>query len=148
PGGGVQTIAPTSALPTISDPVVVDGTTQPGYAGSPLVELRGSSAGSGASGLVITAGGSTVKGLVINALSSGSGSGISLLTNGGNLIVGNYLGTNAAGSAALRNGTGVFITGPNNIVGGADPGARNLISGNGTGVSISGASATGNQVLG
>ena len=34
-GSGPQTIAPLSALPTITDPVVIDGTTQPGYAGTP-----------------------------------------------------------------------------------------------------------------
>src|SRR5206468_315379 len=39
-GGGVQTIAPTSPPPIISAPVVIDGTTQPGYAGSPLIELN------------------------------------------------------------------------------------------------------------
>src|SRR4051794_19733889 len=29
--GGVQTIRPASPLPTITDPVVIDGTTQPGF---------------------------------------------------------------------------------------------------------------------
>ena len=33
PGTGVHTITPTSALPAITDPVVIDGTTQPGYVG-------------------------------------------------------------------------------------------------------------------
>src|SRR5262245_3821998 len=41
-GGGVQTISPTSALPIITDAVVLDGTTQPGFAGTPLIELNGS----------------------------------------------------------------------------------------------------------
>jgi hypothetical protein len=41
PGGGVQTITPVSALPVVSDPVTLDGTTQPGYAGTPLVYLNG-----------------------------------------------------------------------------------------------------------
>ena len=31
PGGGVHTIAVLSALPTIAFPVVIDGTSQPGY---------------------------------------------------------------------------------------------------------------------
>src|SRR6266542_7047742 len=59
-GSGLQTIAPLSALPTITDPVIIDGTTQPGYAGAPLIELNGANAGSGADGLSITAGNSTV----------------------------------------------------------------------------------------
>src|SRR5262245_55678346 len=40
-GGGVQTIAPTSSLPTVTDPVVIDGTTQPGSGNTPRIELSG-----------------------------------------------------------------------------------------------------------
>src|SRR5262245_55941784 len=55
PGSGVQTIAPLSALPTITDPVVIDGYTQPGASPNTLpsgdnavllIELNGASAGS------------------------------------------------------------------------------------------------------
>jgi len=45
PGTGVQTIAPASPLPAITNPVVIDGTTQPGYAGTPLIALSGQAAG-------------------------------------------------------------------------------------------------------
>ena len=64
-GSGVKTINLSSALPAITSPVIIDGTTQPGFAGSPLIELNGTSVTSG-HGLSITAGNSTVKGLVIN----------------------------------------------------------------------------------
>ena len=43
-GSGVHTISPASALPTISDPVTIDGTSQSGYGGTPLVLLDGASA--------------------------------------------------------------------------------------------------------
>src|SRR5215510_4109048 len=33
---GVQTISPLTALPSITDAVIIDGTTQPGFAGAPL----------------------------------------------------------------------------------------------------------------
>jgi hypothetical protein len=64
----------------------------------------------------------------------------------GNSILGNYIGTNAAGDAALPNAGGVqFLEGPyfyNNNVGGTGAGQRNVISGNtGWGVLFS-ASAT------
>ena len=57
PGSGVQTIAPTSALPTITDPVIIDGYSQPGTSPNTntpdqggsnavlLIELDGSGAG-------------------------------------------------------------------------------------------------------
>jgi hypothetical protein len=54
-GSGIQTIAPLSALPTITDSVIIDGTTQPGYSGTPVTELSGADAGAGATGLIITA---------------------------------------------------------------------------------------------
>ena len=49
-----------------------------------------------------------------------------------NVISGNYIGTNAAGTAALPNDVGVIIeqTGALNTVGGPSSGARNVISGN------------------
>ncbi len=69
PGMGVRTIMPLSALPTITDPVLIDGYTQPGammnssnvgWNGVLLIELNGSMAGAGVDGLHVTAGGSTV----------------------------------------------------------------------------------------
>ena len=39
PGTGVRTITPLTGFPTITDPVIIDGTTQPGWVlGSPIVE--------------------------------------------------------------------------------------------------------------
>jgi parallel beta-helix repeat protein len=151
--GGVQSIRPTSALPTVTNPVVIDGTSQPGFAVTPLIELCGSQAGFFANGLTITAGGSTVRGLVINSF---WGSGIVLEACGGDVITGNYIGTDVTGTTALGNHTlGVSISSAsNNTIGGIAPGAGNLISGNGGfgiglfgGVLISGG-ATGNLVQG
>jgi parallel beta-helix repeat protein len=122
-GGGVQTIRPASDLPTITRPVTIDGTTQPGYAGAPLIVLDGRGP---ANGLRITAGDSTVEGLAIG----GFGNGILLQTGGGNVIARDFLGTDATG-APLPNENGVFIEGfsSGNTVGGATAGAGNLISG-------------------
>ncbi len=44
-GSGVQTIFPLSSLPAIVNPVLIDGFSQPGYAGTPLIEIDGSQAG-------------------------------------------------------------------------------------------------------
>ena len=64
-GSGVQTIFPLSTLPAVSNPVLIDGFSQPGYAGTPLIELNGSQAGGG-DGLTITGSGVTVRGLDID----------------------------------------------------------------------------------
>jgi hypothetical protein len=125
--------------------VVLDATFQPGYAGSPLIELDGSLAGSSADGLTITAGGSVVRALAIDSF---AGNAIVLRGQGGDLIAGNYIGTDLAGTAARGNGAGVFLDNTSgNAVGGTAPGDGNLVSGNrGTGVGISGGS--GNRVQG
>ncbi len=127
---GVATITPLSALPTITEPVVLDATTQPGYGTHPLIVLDGADAGAGVSGLNIICGDSTVAGLDIGGF---SGDGIGLVTNGGNVVKGDYIGTDATGTHALANGgAGVYIVGgsTDNTIGGASPGAGNVISGN------------------
>src|ERR1051326_4108678 len=40
-GAGVHTITPASQPPFITDKVTIDGTTQPGYADKPLIEISG-----------------------------------------------------------------------------------------------------------
>lgn len=143
--GGIATIAPGSALPAITDPIVIDGTKQPGWTASPIIELNGTGAGAGANGLSITAGTSEVRGLIINRF---SGSGIELAATGGNAITGNYLGTDSAGAAAAPNVlAGVTITGGNgNTLGGNAAGLPNLIAYNGArGVNV--LAGTGNAIL-
>ena len=148
-GAGPHTIQPNSALPTIMEAVVIDGTTQPGYAGTPLIELSGVNAGVGVNGLVINAAGSgtTIRGLAINQF---DGAGTRIDGGGFNLLEGNVIGTDAAGTAALGNGDGVLIVNSaNNLIGGLTAAARNLISGNsGDGLELTGSLALGNQILG
>ncbi len=144
PGTGVQTIIPASALPTITGPVTINGYSQPGSSpntngpgqGSNAVlrvELNGSGAGSSASGLLLSSGNSTVKGLVINRFSH---YGIRLTGLNGHTIEGNFIGTNASGTTALGNGfAGLIVNttndGVGNTIGGTTSAARNVISGNG-----------------
>lgn len=69
-----------------------------------------------------------------NLVSGNTGTGIQIDYVGteGNVIAGNYIGTNAAGDAALPNtGSGVTVQGcANNRIGGTAVAERNLISGN------------------
>jgi CSLREA domain-containing protein len=144
-----QTIQPTSGLPAITEGVLIDGWSQGGtsYAGPPLVELDGSSAGTG--GLLITGADSTVQGLAINRF-SGAGIDVSGAGAKGNDIKGNYIGTNAGGTAGAGNaGSGIQITAgaSNNTIGGTAASARNVVSGNsGHGILLHG--VTGNTVQG
>ena len=148
-GTGKKTITPAgSALPTVTDPVIIDGTTQNCSPDStPCIELDGTSAGASADGLAITAGNSTVRGLVINRFSH---HGIHLVTAGSNVIEGNYIGTDVTGAIALANVQGgVAIKGAHdNTIGGTAAGARNVISGNGAGVVVDGPDADRNLIKG
>ncbi|HEX5733161.1 MAG TPA: right-handed parallel beta-helix repeat-containing protein [Blastocatellia bacterium] len=123
-GTGVQTISPLSPLPTITSRVIIDGTTQPGYAGKPIIEIDGSQAGT-RPGIQIFAGFSTIRGLVINRFNS---TAILMTDTNGNTIEDNYIGTDVTGSIALGNaGTGVAVA-----IGTAfHVIRRNVISGNG-----------------
>ena len=100
PGAGLHTIDVLSALPTITDAVIIDGTSEPGFAGAPLIELNGVSAGTAADGLRITAGDSTVRGLVINRF---DGSGIFVSGGGTTSSRATTSASTAAGNADLGN---------------------------------------------
>ncbi|HEX7955398.1 MAG TPA: CSLREA domain-containing protein, partial [Pyrinomonadaceae bacterium] len=150
----VCTISPASALPTVTDPVFVDGYTQPTASANTLatgddaalkVELNGTSAGAGVEGLNITGGTTTVRGLVVNRF---GGRGIELGGGDFNVIAGCFVGTDPGGTLDQGNGqAGVYIQGlvggsDTNRVGGTLPAERNLISGNnGDGVGGAGGGA-------
>lgn len=67
-----------------------------------------------------------------------------------NVIAGNLIGTDLSGTSPIPNaGNGIFLLGPENIVGGSSAAERNLISGNQVhGVGFIGRLAFGNQVIG
>ena len=153
-GTGVHTISITSTL-TITDAVIIDATTDDSFAANsnrPAIILDGNNSFVG-DGFVLTstADGTTIRGFVIRDF---SGDGIEIQANSiGNTIAGNYIGrldssgVDSAGNA--NTGVGIRILGANNIIGGTSSSDRNLISGNDShGIYITGASATGNTILG
>ena len=148
PGGGVQTIALLTGLPAINNPVLIDGFSQPGYDGTPLIVLSGVQAG-GADGLTITGSDVTVRGLDIGNFLSGAGILISGAAATGDTITANNIGTDPSGSTARPNGFGVQILNgaSENTIGGATAAAGNLIAFNtGPGVQVEGDSSLGNQI--
>lgn len=155
-GGCPCIIYPNSQLPEITDPVIINGYTENGAAPADnhnpavlKIMLRGYNTPNLAAGLMITGGGSTVKGLVINTFIVG----IWLRGNGGNTIEGNYIGTFWNGKAAAPNEYGIFIShgSSQNIVGGNFNASQNIISGNqvaGIRIDSVGGSAERNVVIG
>ncbi len=165
-GSGVQTIAPASALPQITDGVTIDGYSQSGASANTngptlgtnaviLIELDGTNAGTGSEAAVLFfapgAGGSTVRGLAVNR---GKWAGIRVSGTAGMVIEGNFIGTDPSGAVPLGNvNFGILANnGPSSVtVGGTTPAARNLISGNAVGgvnFGAAGNGGTGNAVQG
>ena len=145
PIGGPYTISLLSALPFITTPVTIDGETQPGWIGPPIVELRGSGVGAGdARGFYLAPGsdGSTIRGLAIDGFPLDAIG----IKSSNNRIANNYLGIDPVGTIRGNN-DGVFIEiGSANLIGGSSSRDRNVISGNhGGGIYIAPGIGTGND---
>jgi titin len=86
-----------------------------------------------------------------NVISGNANSGINLGGNtSGTVIQGNYIGTDLTGNNAVANYGGIYFYGSGtNLIGGAVPGAGNIISGNFLeGLSIGNPGANGNTIQG
>ncbi|MEA2426662.1 MAG: large repetitive protein [Thermoleophilaceae bacterium] len=126
-GAGVHTIVLSGAgLPSITDPVTIDATTQPGYAGQPLIEV---SAGSGGveKGFRVETSATTIKGFAITHF---FGYGIAALSGASDdTFVANYVGVAPDGQHCAPNSTGILLgSGSGFTVGGTNADARNVIS--------------------
>ena len=128
PGAGVRTInvGATGGF-SITKAVTIDGTTQPGFAGVPLIELNGAGAGN-TTGINVNAPNVTIKGLIINRFGN---FGINFDSFGSNSVQGCYIGTTAAGTGFAANGAGGIRINVGSItIGGTTAASRNVISGN------------------
>jgi CSLREA domain-containing protein len=157
PGAGPHTIAPTSVLPTISNPVLIDGYTQPGSvpntsatASNAVIQIRldGVSAGSTARALAICGSNVWVRGLSVTRFSQSAihpgrdNADASCSPDPRHTrITGNFVGLGPDGVAALgSNGNGIRIdSAPNSVIGGAALAERNVVSDNASGIVLNGA---------
>ena len=161
PGPGVQTLAPLTALPDITNQVTIDGYTQPGSSPNTLtngnnalllVRLDGITVSNGFNpGLKLNGvSGCTVRGLAIVRFYSG----IQLYAASGNTIAGNWIGVDVDNIARGGSGSGVDVTcavfnhSTANLIGGTAPANRNVIGGFWTGVSFFPGTAGPNTVQG
>lgn len=164
PGTGVQTIALARELPELTDvtgPTTIDGYTQPGS--RPNTASLGSNADIGIeirggghdqfNGLAVLSPGNVVRGLAFYNLNKALRIyGVDVRNNH---IEGNFVGTNAVGTyratARVFYANGVHVAGgaSNNVIGGASPAERNVLSGNPNhGVGLYNDGTDGNVVVG
>ena len=123
----------------LTNQVSIDGASQPGYAGVPLVWLDGSANGPpGYNGLLLQCNNATVRALRISGF---AGDGIAISGGGGH--------NSAVGCWITSNYTGISVFNGGNIIGGLSPSNRNIIAGNQHfGVKLSGAGSASNAILG
>lgn len=126
-GSGTPLIQLASPLPAITEPVAIDG-------GPGRVEIRGMGSGSGLSLVGPATADSTIRNLVLNGFENG----IFIAGTSNVTITGCHVGTNATGSAASANTTGIYAFSASARIGGTAgwtpagscTGHCNLISGN------------------
>ena len=125
PGSGVQRINISSTL-YINEQVTIDGTTQPGYAGSPLVYVQGSAATSSLF-LAATPSGNTIRGLGMIWYKNNA---ITLLYgSNANVIADNWIGFTHVGAVTYRNSDYYAYTAAIGVQSSNNQFARNTISG-------------------
>ncbi|MCI0536805.1 MAG: choice-of-anchor D domain-containing protein, partial [Verrucomicrobiales bacterium] len=149
PGTGPHTIAPSYELPFITNPVVIDGYTQPGASANTLsvgnnavIKIQIDGVKTSYHGLILhfSSDGSTIRGLAIYRFPLHAIE----ISSWGCTIAGNYIGTDATGTASgIGNGTGINA-GNHDVIGGNTPQERNVISSNYIGISL----GSSTQVLG
>jgi len=157
-GSGVFVIRPTGHLPPlVTDGTVIEGSTQPGFAGTPLIVVDGSAmipeayAPGTVTGLLLYSANNAVKHLSFRNF---NWNGLTLryadATN--NVITGCWCGLDETGTNAAPNalqGILIYDGASRNIIGGTNAGTRNVLSGNAQyGVWVSGSNTVGNRILG
>ena len=154
PGAGPTTpaqIVVGSPLPPLTESVVIDGSTQPGWDGLPVVDLRGTGSGTG---LYLQASGVTIRGLAINSFNQG------ILASGAAnnaIIENNVIGSDRFLTSGIGNNQGISFSGSSSqirnnaivaniegliVINGA---SSNTILNNGIGTSVGGANVLGNS---
>jgi len=149
PGSGPQTISLASALPAITNAVTIDGSSQPGFTGTPLVRIDGNTAGDvDCFDLLAGSDGSTIRDLSITGFNgTTNGRAISVVSNN-NLVLGNDLGILPDGVSVSGDRVGVDIFGTNNLVGGLTIADRNYFAGDALGATFAKSGSTGNSIEG
>lgn len=150
PGPGVHTIGVATALPGFTDPVLVDGYSQPGALSNDislgtdaviLIEIRPTGSITGGLNFLVGSAGSTLRGVAIAGF---DGAQIQLTPGCSDCVVsGTFVGTDASGTIPFSGSPGTRVGieagGPSCRIGGPNLDDRNLVSGlSNTAISASG----------
>ena len=153
---GVFNIHLTGVLPTMaSNGMVIDGSTQPGFTGKPLIVVDGSQilpeTFTSNSGLLIYSASNQVKNISFSGF-NWNGLTLEFADATNNTIAGCWLGLDSTGTNAAPNAfQGILLVNGagHNIIGGTNALTRNVISGNAQyGIWMSDSNTTGNTILG
>jgi len=152
---GVFNIHLTGHLPPlVSKGMAIDGSTQPGFAGQPLIFVDGSQiipqTATSNSGLLIYSAGDQVKNVSFSGF-NWNGLTLEFLDATNNTVSGCWLGVDSTGTNPAPNAfQGIlFSESSHNLIGGTNAGARNVISGNTQyGLWMADTNTTGNTILG
>jgi parallel beta-helix repeat protein len=133
-GSGEQTIQLDAQLPSITDALTIDGTTQPGYAGTQLITVRGVGSGGGSFSAFSLQATTTIRALIIEEFFEGI-----FGPSNNNVIDDNII------TLSTTEMQGIAFSGSNNTITG-----NTVSAGNGTGVYLTGSSNTvqGNRIGG
>lgn len=144
PGEGPHEIVLSDDLPPLTERIILDARTQPGYTSSHsqvilsgnLLEDKWDESGNKVPRIVVflagNSSGSEISGLTIGSIASTFSVGIYARETGNHKIYANKIGCTADGSGVLKNnGYGMYFqAGHNNLIGDENRENRNIISGN------------------
>jgi uncharacterized repeat protein (TIGR01451 family) len=132
--GPSYTISPLTDLPDVADLTTLDGTTQPGYTSTPIVQIDG---GLLNTSLALLGAQSNT---VIRGLSLTNGNRAISINGNDNLVAGNWIGITPLGTNGPNN-RGIYLNGDTNVIGGTTAADRNVIANSvNAGILIEGAS--------
>ena len=136
PGAGPHTIQLQSGLPDVTDPVVIDGSTEPDFSGDPVVAIDGSAFSPPGPNLLNLETGSDGSSVLALSLVNSPSQGLFARTDS-NRVDGCWIGLAPDGTVAGITSWGFRTFGSSNQIG--DPnGSGNVIVESGTGIDLAG----------
>ena len=144
-------LTPGSPYPLITDPVEIDASTQPGWTGTPIVELIGTGATGATAGLALRTDDSLIRGFIVHSFPD-EGLEIDGSTGAGdrNTLSNNWVGFDAKLSPRPNAEVGILVSvdADDNVVGGTGISDGNVVGHGAVSGIVIRTNSTGNVVIG